>query len=373
VATAAALPADWFDGRSSRPRPVQVHLVPGRGGPSLHLRPAGGGELLLQRGPGDVTWPERFSRRRPPARVLVDLGEHGSLELRDAAAWHDALAAAGARAGLAERMQTRWPVFLGVVLVAVAGAWAFWRFATPWTAAQLSARVPLAWELRLSAGALQDLDGGMLRPSRLPAVRQAALRARFDALAAGIDAPLRRYPGYAPALRLEFRRGLGANAFALPGGTIVVTDGLVELAARRGLPDEAVAGVLAHEIGHVLHRHTTRMVVEQGVLNVGMGLALGDVSWVFSSGATLLTGLAYRRGHEAEADCFAVRLLQRAQVPTAPMADLLLALGEEDDPATAQAPADGASPRSAGWATLLATHPDTPERAQRLRRGDAGC
>ena len=55
-------------------------------------------------------------------------------------------------------------------------------------------------------------------------------------------------------------------------------------------------GVLAHEIGHVVHRHTTRMVVEQGVLQMGLGLALGDVS----TGSALLTGLHYRRSHERE-------------------------------------------------------------------------
>jgi Zn-dependent protease with chaperone function len=59
-------------------------------------------------------------------------------------------------------------------------------------------------------------------------------------------------------------------------------------------------GVLAHEIGHVVHRHTTRMVVEQGVLQMGLGLALGDVSGILSTGSALLTGLHYRRSHERE-------------------------------------------------------------------------
>ena len=94
--------------------------------------------------------------------------------------------------------------------------------------------------------------------------------------------------------------------------------------AQQGLGDDALVGVLAHEIGHVMHRHTTRMIVEQGVLNVGLGLALGDVSMLVSTGSSLLTGLAYRRGHETEADCFAAALMRKAQLPTVPMADLLL-------------------------------------------------
>src|SRR5690606_15157282 len=102
---------------------------------------------------------------------------------------------------------------------------------------------------------------GVLEPSRLAPERQAALRARFEALVAHMPALPARYAHYAPRYTLDFRRGLGANAFALPGGAIVVTDGLVEAARAAGLQDDAIAGVLAHEIGHVAHRHTTRMLV----------------------------------------------------------------------------------------------------------------
>ena len=105
-----------------------------------------------------------------------------------------------------------------------------------------------------------------------------------------------------------------------------MTDALVESAATQGLSDDALAGVLAHEIGHVMHRHTTRLLVEQGVLNVGLGLALGDVSSLLSMGSSLLTGLAYRRSHETEADCFAAVLMRKARLPAAPMADLLLGI-----------------------------------------------
>ena len=115
---------------------------------------------------------------------------------------------------------------------------------------------------------------------------------------------------------------------------------------KQGLGDDALVGVLAHEIGHVVHRHTTRMLVEQAVLNVGLGLALGDVSSLVSIGGSLLTGLAYRRNHETEADCFAAALMRKAQLPTEPMADLLLGMEKRAQ--------GGAGRMAACWAAFSA-------------------
>jgi Zn-dependent protease with chaperone function len=350
----------WFDGRSSRAQPVAVLLLRTPQGPALQLRPLADASAPPVTIPNDqVGWPEAWSAARAPKTVVVDLGMQGSLEVDDVAAWRATLAEAGVAAPLAERMQTRWRVFLAVLAVAALGLFAFYRWGTPWAAVQITRHVPLAWEASLTERAMQDLDGRWLKPSKLPAERQAQLRARFDALARQVTPPLRRYGSYAPPLQLHFRSGFGPNAFALPGGTIVITDGLVELAAQQGLPDDAVVGVLAHEIGHVVHRHTTRLVVEQGVLNIGLGLALGDVSSIVSIGSSMLTGLAYRRSHETEADCFAVALMKQAGLATQPMADLLLALEKT---------ANGGE-RGSGVLTLLSSHPDTHDRALELKEG----
>jgi len=230
--------------------------------------------------------------------------------------------------------------------------------------------VPLSWERRVADEAMVQLDGRFLKPSRLSAERQAALRADFDALAARHRGPLQAYPGYQPQLRLMFRSGMPANAFALPGGTVVMTDKLVEAADALGQPEAAraaVLGVLAHEIGHVAHRHSTRLVVEQGVLNVGLGLALGDVSGIVSSGANLLVGLSYRRQHEGQSDCYAARLMHEAALPVGPMADLLEAIDR----------GSGAKPQptrtASGGLDWARTHPETGARAARLRQGVASA
>jgi Zn-dependent protease with chaperone function len=361
--SAGAVRGTWYDGRVSRPRSVLLVLEKTARGPRLLVQPLAAGTAPLEFSGAQVGWPERWSGRRAPQHVLVDLREQGSVEIdgADAGAWQVAAEAAGVGGSLAEKMQTRWRVFIGVAIVAGAGLVAFYHWGTPWIATQLTRQVPLAWETAFAQQAMHDLDQALLRPSKLPAARQAELRARFDALARHVDAGMARYPGYAPPLALSFRSGLGPNAFALPGGTIVMTDALAELAAKQGDGADALAGVFAHEMGHVVHRHTTRLVVEQAVLNVGFGLAIGDVSHVLSVGASALTGLAYRRGHEAEADCFAAKLMHKSQLPTAPMAQLLLNLADT------QAPDD----KPSLFGDLVSSHPDAAERARKLKEGAA--
>lgn len=364
--------ARWFDGRSSQARNVLVTLDAAAGGKRLRIHELAGSGRTLELGEREVGWPETWSSGRAPRTLAIDLRQHGSLEVDDAALWQAALSAAGDWPPLAQRMQTRWPVFLLVLAVAVAALGAFYRWGTPWAATQVTRQVPLDWELALSQRALNDMDQGWLKPSKLPAARQDQLRQRFDALARQIEPGLQPYRGYTPRLSLAFRSGLGANAFALPGGLIVMTDGLVEAAAEQGLGDDALVGVLAHEIGHVVHRHTTRMVVEQAVLNVGLGLVLGDVSSLLSVGGSFLTGMAYRRGHEAEADCFAAALLRKAHLSTGAMADLLLAMERaRDRNAPSEAAGSGSGSALAG---LLSSHPATGERALQLKQGRLqGC
>lgn len=389
--TGDLLPARWFDGQSSQARRVLVGLAPGADGPSLVLQPLEPpGAAPRIHAHRDVGWPETWHPRRAQPRLVVDLNDGGSLEIDDAPRWQAALQAAGQRPTLTHRVQTRWPVFLAVLAMAAIGLTLFYRYGTPWAATQLTRYVPLSWESQLSGNVLAQMDDGTLKPSQLPAERQTQLRQRFEALVAQTPPALQRYGGYAPRYTLSFRSGMPANAFALPGGTIVVTDALVREAQQRPLGDDAIAGVLAHEIGHVVHRHTTRMLVEQGVLNIGLGLALGDVSGLLSTGSALLTGLHYRRNHEREADCFAIALMGHARIPTAPMADLLLAIAhdEETEDPKAAAPSPAASsasgsaghppatkprsrPQPDGWSSLLHSHPDTVQRATELRAGHA--
>ena len=147
---------------------------------------------------------------------------------------------------------------------------------------------------------------------------------------------------------------------------------------------------------------TGNRAISQG-LNMGLGLALGDVSALVSTGASVLTGLAYSRNHEREADCYAIALMRQAALPTAPMGRLLLAIAkdeadDEEDEKGARKKEDKAGQNSAAttagepvasspepsrgrktkeeeaphpvW-SLLSSHPDTVARAGELERGHA--
>jgi Zn-dependent protease with chaperone function len=145
------------------------------------------------------------------------------------------------------------------------------------------------------------------------------------------------------------------NAFALPGGRVYVLSALLN---RAQSPDE-LAGVLAHEFGHVSHRDGLRRLIRDGGTAFLVGLLFGDVS---GAGAALfaarsLLSAAYARDIEAGADGFAITVMHRLGRPTAPLGDLLQRLG---GPGSTQL-------------SLLADHPLTPDRVHRLKQEDAAA
>lgn len=157
------------------------------------------------------------------------------------------------------------------------------------------------------------------------------------------------------------------NAFALPGGYVYVTRGLLALA-----DDEAeLAGVLAHEIGHVTARHSAQRY-SRGVLAQG-GLALGTiVAGVLGGGAAAeAVGQAggvgvqawlagYSRDQEFQADDLGARYLARAGYDPGAMPSFLEKLERNDALARQLAGRDDAA--AVSW---FATHPGTPDRVAR--------
>jgi Zn-dependent protease with chaperone function len=239
-------------------------------------------------------------------------------------------------------------------LIAVVAAFllllaAIYWFATPILVRALAVRVPQAALEVIGRETLASLDRSLLQPSELPPVRRESIAAAFGGLAVA--------PEIKSVARLEFRSSddLGANALALPSGTIVVTDGLVALAED----DDDVVAVLAHEVGHLDGRHGVAAVIQDAFLSALIALIIGDVSSLAAAAPAALLNARYSRSLERDADAYAVALLRASSIRATRLADML----ERMEAARTRV---GSSSRT-GALQYLSTHPTTDERLRTLR------
>lgn len=235
------------------------------------------------------------------------------------------------------------------VVVAVVLSYAFVEKGIPAIALALAQATPPAVTVQISRQTLDLLDRAVLYSTRLkPADRRhaAELLARVAA-----HAP-RGVGGY----HLVLRRGgaIGANAFALPDGTIVLTDELWALSRN----DEEIEGVFGHEMSHVDRLHQLQEVYQAAMIPAALAVITGDISQV-SQLAAVLPGVVvesrHQRDFEQQADDDAAARLIAMHVRPSRLAELLERL-EASHCGKPGCPSD--------W---LGSHPDTASRAAKLR------
>ncbi|MFY3139711.1 M48 family metallopeptidase [Achromobacter xylosoxidans] len=257
----------------------------------------------------------------------------------------------GRRSHLLHRLERLKLPALGLAALATLAFVISLRWTIPWLGDNLARAIPAATEARIGANVLHTLDRLMLRPSQLAPDTRQAIQAVFDELVAHADLG-------ATQPRLLFRQGgplMGANAMALPGGPVIVTD---ELARLAGTP-QALAGVLAHELGHIRHRHGVRRLGRLAGLSTVALFLTGDASSLLHQASVLGTGLldlSYSRDFERDADATAVALMRKTGKDPALLAKLLQDL-------EAQSRTAGAIPN---W---LSSHPSTEERTRLILEG----
>lgn len=340
-----SIDADHFDGESARARPVRLSLHGGR----LRIEGETGRREIPLR---EIDWPDRQHR----AGRLAHLPGGGTLQARDPAAFDVFVDAARVGEGWISRSQRSWRATLVAVALLALALIAGYRWGLPWASDRLAALMPPTLLAALDETVLRAAEGQWLQPSRLPSAQQQALRSALDE-AMRSAYPADELPGY----RLHFHASrLGPNAFALPGGSIVITDELVHKVDGR-LP--MLLGVLAHEAGHVRHRHGARLLVRTALLGAATSLAFGDFSGLLAGAPALLGQLAYSRDFEREADQESVRVLRAAGHSPAVMAEFFEILR----PPGRQEPAGGPA---AGIA--LSSHPADEERIRFFREAAAG-
>ncbi len=143
------------------------------------------------------------------------------------------------------------------------------------------------------------------------------------------------------------------NAFAAPGGRIILTRGLVQLA---GSPDE-VAGVLAHELGHTIELHPEVGIIRAIGLSAAAQLAFAGSQGTVSNVGLVLTQLRYTRIAEREADAHALRILKGAGISPKGFGDFFERLEGRRS----------GKPDSGPDIEVLSTHPVTAERIAMVR------
>jgi Zn-dependent protease with chaperone function len=329
--------ADYFDGQTSRAHAVEAAVAAG------HLRIVGESVTF--------TLPLDRIQVAPPAghaRSVVYLPDARELHSADHAALLELnrLTSAGPERW-AHRLESRLRFALAALVVAVLIVFAGLRWGVPAVALLATDTLPAWVDQRIGEEALALMDKVSLSPSKLPGARRQALAQKL-AGECGKQA--------CPPYRLLFRdsRLFGANAMALPGGTVVVTDALVGLSHH----DDELLAVVAHELGHVQQRHSLRLALQSigaGAILVAVTGDIGSVTDLAAGLPSLLLQSGYSRDMEREADAYALAWLNTACIPTQRFADIL-----------------GRLDHDAADTSLLDSHPGTRERIEPfLARG--GC
>jgi Zn-dependent protease with chaperone function len=232
-----------------------------------------------------------------------------------------------------------WSLAATVSIVAVV------LFGVPLAADRLAPLVPQAFEKRagdVAEGQIKTLVGGKICAGRSG---QAAFNKLVDAVreSAGLDTSIQTAVLSSPI----------PNAFALPGGKVYLFNGLL---AKAENPDE-IAGVLAHELGHLKHRDSIRNLIYNGGTSFLIGLLFGDIT---GSGAVIfasrsLVSASYSREAEQNADTVSIDVMHKLGRPTKALGELLFRVsGKEVDKGL----------------SILSNHPLTEDRLARMRAED---
>ena len=303
------LTVEWFDGRSTQPRLVELEWTPTH----LEVRPCGSVTPdtagLIRFAHNEVRWSEPTRHGKPQAHIHTAAGLGGSLQALDSALWLQWLTHhRPTTQSWVMRAQHSWRGVVASLVALLLVLFGLWRFAIPAVVEVALPLIPHSLEVHLGQESLNWLDKHLTQPSQLSQTQQRELRMAFDGFVQRSTSAKLVHPSH----QLEFRKGgktLGPNAFALPGGIVVVTDELVT-----DLKDHpnTTWGVLAHELGHLHHRHGMQQLAQATLLGFVAMWAMGDVSHMASTLPIVLGQAGYSRDAEREADAYASRTLAAA-------------------------------------------------------------
>lgn len=360
--------AAYFDGKSAVRHAAKIRLTP-------H------GLILTIAQHSARTWPYASIRlnhsggARDPVRLERPLGSDSSVEtlvIEDARFLEQAHdIAPGALVPFLHRARNKVLsrfLLLMALLFIPPFLYVVWTVGIPAMTDSVAENVPVAWEEKLGETVLKTMIHSSL-PEPDPEMKQV-----LDEISGQL---LQAFPNQPYAFKIYVHPGKMVNAMALPGGTIVVFQGLINITAT---PEE-LAGVLAHEFQHVLLRHSTRGIIRQLATSALLAILVGDSNGVMNSvlgAAGQLESLHFSRSMETEADQGGMKMILAAGIDPAGMVRIFEKLQQEErrllaDFANATGDAE-LGEKIPEWMKYLSTHPAGADRVallQELSRASA--
>lgn len=300
---------DWFDGKTSAHQQVLVD-IDDAGMVFIH---SVSGQLLAQVNFNDIEVTSRIGST--PRYWYFPQGE--KLETQDHLVTDELLQKFRPSAfhTLAHKLESHLQFVILTLVIVMGMTWWTMIYGLPMASRAIADALPQSVMDRASLETLAILDKMHFHPTQLDKQTQARVLAHFaPAIAENKNLNI----------RVQFRGGgsIGANAFALPDGTVIFTDEIVHLAHN----DNELLAVLAHEIGHVKYRHGLRATIQGSVLSFAVGILVGDVSAAAEMLAALpliLTTSSYSRDFEREADANSLVFLDSHNIPRHSFIDLM--------------------------------------------------
>lgn len=222
---------------------------------------------------------------------------------------------------LIHHLESKSIYILPALAIIIAVIYIFLSYILPYSSKKIAYSIPQNIASQIGRGTLETLDKLALEPSKLNQAKQEEIQKAFKKMSSSLKG--------LPPLILTFRYSdkIGPNAFALPDGTIVMTDQLVLLAHN----NKELLAILAHEIGHIKNRHAIRLVLQNSAVFVVLTTLTGDAtsaSSILSALPTMLIESSYSRDLEAEADDYAMEVMRSRGLELHHFADIMQRLSQ---------------------------------------------
>ncbi len=310
-------PGTYYDGKSANTYPVKLRLTRAQ----LELVFPQGRQVLWSYSTLSVsqtgsTGPVRLDRSSSEKDVLPE-----SVVIEDPeflkAAHRVAPDALGTIWNQPHKRSLRYFLMILTCVILPPFIFAVWVYGIPAMTDAVADRVPTEWEEKLGQNYYQTLFKDSIKEPD-PQVRKALDEISRRLLASVPDQPYH--------FRVYVHPSKMVNAMALPGGTIILFQGLIN---KTETPEE-LAGVMAHEFQHVLKRHSTRGIIRSEAINILATVVSGDSMMnVLIQAGGVLEFLRYSRELESQADAEGMKMILASQVDPQGMVRVFKMLEEQ--------------------------------------------